>query len=58
LGEEGVTHKKEISDFLESTLADGINFHALSVQELIIALSNEYRSDHPKYIQYISGRYL
>ena len=58
LGEEGVTHKKEISAFLERTLADGIKFHALSVQELIIALSNEYRSDHSEYIQYISGRYL
>lgn len=58
LGEEGVTHKKEISTFVERTLADEIKFHALSVQELIIALSNEYRSDHLEYIRYISGRYL
>lgn len=58
LGEEGGTHKKEISTFAESTRADGIKFHALSVQKLIIALSNEYRADYPEYIQYISGRYL
>lgn len=58
LGEEGATHKKEISTFIERTLADGIKFHALSVQKLIVALSNEYRSDHPEYIQYISERYL
>jgi hypothetical protein len=58
LGEEGMTHKKEISTFLERALADEINFHALSVQELIIVLSKEYRLDYPEYIQYISGRYL
>lgn len=58
LGEEGATHKREISTFTERAHADGIKFHTLSVQELIIALSNEYRSDHPEYIQYISGRYL
>jgi len=57
-GEEGVTHKKEIDTFVERTLADGIKFHALSVQELIIALSNKYRSDHTEYVRYISGRYL
>ncbi|MFH1704156.1 MAG: hypothetical protein ABIB41_12175 [Nitrospirota bacterium] len=58
LGEEGATHEREISTFTERAYTDGIKFYSLSVQELIIALSNEYRSDHPEYIQYISGRYL
>jgi len=58
LGEEGATHQKEISAFAEKARADGIKFHAMSVQELIITLSNEYRLDHPQYIQYISERYL
>jgi hypothetical protein len=58
LGEEGAKHGKEIIAFAEIAKADGIKFHALSVQELIISLSNEYRSEYPQYIQYISERYL
>ncbi len=58
LGEDGAIHKKEIEVFLEIARDDGIKFHSLTVQELIVQLSNEYRSDHTKYIKYITGRYL
>jgi len=58
LGEEGAIHRKEIEAFSEVTRSDCIKFHALSYQELIMKLSNEYRSDHRKYIRYLSDRYL
>jgi len=58
LGEDGAIHRKEIEGFLKIARADGIRCHSLTVQELIVKLSNEFRSDHSKYIEYISGRYL
>jgi len=58
LGEEGAIHKKEIAKFSKVTKSDGVKFHALSYQELIVKLCNEYRSDHGDYIRYISERYL
>ena len=58
LGEEGARHRKETEDFAEITKADGIKFHSISYQELIIKLATENREEHKKYINYISGRYL
>jgi hypothetical protein len=58
LGEEGAIHRKEIEAFSDLTKSDEVKFHALSYQELIIRLSNEYRQDHETYIRYISERYL
>ncbi len=58
LGKEGAIHREEIEAFSEVVRSDGVKFHALSYQELILKLSNEYRTDHSKYIKYISDRYL
>jgi hypothetical protein len=58
LGEEGLKHKKEIEEFTGVVRKDGVNFHALSYQELIIELSNKYRSNHEEYIKYITNRYI
>ena len=58
LGEEGTIHKKEIDDFSEIVRTSGIKFHSLSVHELIVKLSNDYRSNHEEYIKYITNRYL
>jgi len=58
LGKEGAIHRKEIETFSDLTKSDGIKFHALSYQELIVRLSTEYRQDHEIYIKYISDRYL
>jgi len=57
-GEEGANHRKEIERFSKVAKSDGVKFHSLSYQELIMKLSNEYRSDHGEYIVYISERYL
>ncbi len=57
-GGEGAQHRREIAHFSEIASADGIKFHALSNQELILRLSAVCRDDHPAYIEYISSRYL
>lgn len=58
LGEQGSIHQKEIEAFSETARADGIKFHSLSYQQLIMHLCSECRSGHEKYIEYISARYL
>jgi len=58
LGQDGAVHRNEIDTFSEVAKSDGIKFHALSYQDLIIKLSIEYRNEHTEYIQYVSGRYL
>ena len=58
LGHDGAVHKNEIDTFSEVAKLDGIKFHALSYQDLIIKLSKEFRAECPAYIQYISARYL
>lgn len=58
LGHDGAIHRNEIDTFSEVTKSDGIKFHALSYQDLIVKLSKESRNEHPEYIRYISERYL
>ncbi len=58
IGLESAKHRREIKEFVEITKADGIYFHAMSYQELIIKLSNNYRDIHRDYIDYITERYL
>ena len=58
LGHDGAVHRNEIDTFSEVAKSDGIKFHALSYQDLIVKLSREYRNEHPDYIQYASERYL
>lgn len=58
LDQEGAVHRNEIEIFSEIVRADEIRFHAMSYQELIAKLSNEYREQHGQYIKYITDRYL
>jgi len=58
IGPEGTRHHKEINEFTKITKEDGIHFHAMSYQDLIIRLAKNYRSLHGSYIDYITGRYL
>jgi hypothetical protein len=58
LGKEGATHRDEIDEFTKIAISDGIHFSALSYQELIISLANDYRQEHPEYIKYLTERYL
>lgn len=58
LGEEGASHRREVKVFSEVMKADGVKFHSMSYQELIVKLSNEYRREHEDYIKYVTERYL
>jgi hypothetical protein len=58
LGKEGAVHRDEIEKFSGIAKADGIYFAAMSYQELILAMSNDYRQEHTSYIKYLSDRYL
>jgi len=57
-GEEGAIHKNEIEAFSDVVRCDGVKFHSMSYQELIVRLSNEYRQEHDRYIKYLTERYL
>jgi hypothetical protein len=58
IGPESAKHHKEIEKFIKITKTDGVYFHAMSYQDLIIKLAKKYRDTHGDYIDYISGRYL
>jgi hypothetical protein len=58
LGEEGHEHRKEIERFTEYTKADNVKFSAISYQEVITFLANNYYDSNEKYIDYIADRYL
>ena len=57
LGREGSNHRAEVNDFTEIAQSDGIKFHAMTYQELIVILDRYYRDDHTDYIKYITERY-
>ena len=58
LGEQGKCHQDEIIEFAKAAEGDGIKFHALSYQKLIVKLAKQCRSNHQDYVRYITGRYL
>ena len=58
LGEGGKVHQDEITEFTALTKNDGIKFHALSYQKLIVSLANKQRANHSDYIRYLTERYL
>ena len=57
-GKEGADHRKDIDQFSEYTKRDGIHFHSMTYQELIISLSKDYRLEYSAYTKYLTDRYL
>ena len=57
LGEPGFKHRQEIKEFADIARSDGVVFHEATYQDLIIRLA-QHRKDHPKYIAYLTERYL
>lgn len=57
-GANGIRHRKEIDEIVNVVGQDGVHLHSMTFQELIFILSNRYRLEHPKYIKYITNRYL
>jgi hypothetical protein len=58
LGEQGKCHQDEVSEFAKVAAEDGIKFHSLTYQDLIVKLAKHCRSDHQNYVQYLTERYL
>lgn len=58
LGYQGKRHRDEVFKFTEVTKADGIKFHSLTYQELIVNLEKNLRKEHQAYIRYLTERYL
>ncbi len=58
LGGEGKRHRDEVLKFSELAKTDGIKFHSLTYQELIVNLAMKLRAEHPDYIRYVTDRYL
>lgn len=57
LGESGSKHRQEVEEFSKIIRSDGILFHSITYQELIVYLS-QYREQHEKYVSYLTDRYL
>lgn len=58
LGEEGFRHKEEIERFTKICKEDGVKFHSISYQELILKLRKDCWDEHSEYIDYLSNRYI
>jgi len=57
LGESGFRHRQEVEKFSEIAHSDGVLFHAITYQELIVCLA-QCREQHKKYVSYLTDRYL
>ncbi len=58
LGDQGKRHREEAEEFTGIAKSDGIKFHSLTYQELIVALESHLRTDHQDYVRYLTARYL
>ena len=58
LGDDGKRHRDEVAEFAGVTKQDGIMFHSLTYQELIVNLTNTMRNEHKEYVRYLTERYL
>ena len=58
LGEEGRRHRDEVEQFAAAAKGDGILFHGITYQELILILAATEREKHTAYIRYLTERYL
>ncbi len=57
LGIDGASHRAEVEDFTKIAKSDGINFLAMTYQELITNLDRDHRAEHSEYIKYLTERY-
>ncbi|MFH1419877.1 MAG: hypothetical protein ABII12_16510 [Planctomycetota bacterium] len=54
----GAAHRREIEKFRKTVVSDGINFKAVTYQEVILSLARNYGSAHAGYVDYLAERYL
>jgi hypothetical protein len=58
LGDQGKRHREEVVEFTGVTKNDGIKFHSLTYQELIVTMASKLRTGHQEYVRYLTERYL
>ena len=58
LGPDGSRHHAEVEEFSVAAKEDGILFHSLTYQELILGMAEKLGDDHPEYVQYLTNRYV
>lgn len=58
LGEEGACHRGEVQRFSEIAKRDGIKFHTITYQELIVRMQHRLSVEHKAYVNYLTSRYL
>jgi hypothetical protein len=58
LGEPGYQHRAEVQEFAAIAKADGILFHSMTYQELIVRLTKTLEPQHQEYSRYLATRYL
>ncbi len=58
LGHAGAIHRDEVEQFMRVAKKDGVYFHSMTYQELIVRLAKEHSSQHEDYISYVTSRYL
>jgi hypothetical protein len=57
-GVQGVRHREEVAEFTKVAHEDGVKFHSLTYQELIVKMARNLSSEHSDYIRYLASRYL
>jgi len=57
-GPDGARHRAELNAFTRVALQDGVDFEALTYQELALRLAKTERSSHGVYVDYLCERYL
>jgi len=56
-GEPSFTHRQELKEFSDIVCSEGVLFHSITYQELIVNIA-QHRKQHKKYVSYLTDRYL
>jgi hypothetical protein len=57
-GGEGWQHRQEVERFATVIRQDGIDFRAMTYQQVLLSLAREHRDGHAAYVDYLAERYL
>lgn len=57
-GGEGWRHRQEVERFAGIVRSDGIDFRAVTYQEVFLHLARHHRDGHARYVDYLTERYL
>jgi len=57
LGPDGDLHHKEVETFATAARGDGVMFHSLTYQDLILGMAEKLAGTHSEYLGYVTNRY-